>query len=309
MKNFALTALLLSLIVYSCSPATESAEDDVSIRKGTMVIAADESLQPIVDAQIEAYKTHYPEVNFIRKYVPEQRAINLILNDSAEVAVVTRELNQKEQEALESRQIKYQPARMALDAVTLIVNKNFPDSTITIEKLKSLFDSKSAGITLVFDNSSSSNLNFMIDRLKIADLQKGNLFAAKGNLSVFEHIEKNTDAIGIIGNNWISDLDDSKAIALKNRIKILKVSQKGGKFYGPTFKNLKDRNYPLERLIYMHTTEDRWGIAKGFIRFSCSQVGQLVVEKMGLLPFYIIPKEVVIDKTPLSEQLKKKQEY
>lgn len=306
MKKLFFASLILGSQFYSCTPASDSSEDEISIRKGTIVIAADESLQPVVDAQVEAYRMHYPEAVFVKRYVPEQKAINLMLNDSVEVAIVTRELNKEELAVLEKRKVKYQPARMALDAVTLIVNKNYKDSTITLEEIRKIFTSEGkSSARLVFDNGSSSNLNFMLAKLKIDKFNENNVFAAKGNPDVFTSVEKNPDYIGVIGNNWISDLDDRKSVAFRDRIKILKVSEKDGRFYTPSFENIRDRKYPLERLVYLHTTQDRWGIAKGFIRFSCSQIGQLVVEKMGLLPFYVIPREVVLDRTPLSKKQKK----
>ncbi len=307
MKKLFLPGLLM-LSVYGCGPTGGSSEgEEVSIRKGKIVLAADESLQPIVDAEVSAYRIHYPEAEFVVRYVPEQKAINLMLNDSAEVAVVTRELNAEEQAVFEKRKIKYQPARMALDAVTLVVNKDFKDSSITFGELKELFTSdKISGKKLVFDNGSSSNLNVMLSRLGISEFTNANVFAANGNQDVFATVEKNSSAIGVIGNNWISDLDDSKAVALRERVKILSVSENGKDFYKPDFRVLKARKYPLERLVFMHTTQGRWGVAKGFIRFSCSQVGQLVAEKMGLLPYYIIPKEVILDKTPLNKLVEKK---
>jgi phosphate transport system substrate-binding protein len=291
---------LLGAGIVSCNYAPQEVTD--TIRRGSATIAADESLKPIVEAQIQAYKAHYPETTFDVVYVPEQRAINLMLQDSVEVIVVTRELNEKEIAFFDQKKIKYEPAPMALDAVALIVNNGSDLNTITINELKNIFVNKSARKKLVFDNSNSSNLGFIKSKLNIDNIENANIFAADGNAEVFDFIARNKNVIGVVGNNWISDKDNRRADSLRKGIRTLKVVNEAvGKAFGPSVDNLRDRNYPLERLIYLHTTQSKWGVAKGFIRFSCSQIGQLVVEKMGLIPYYIIPKVYIIDNTPANK--------
>lgn len=300
-----LTAFLLfcTIVISSCQYNPQ--ETTGTIKRGNATIAADESLKPVVKAQIQAYQAHYPETTFDIIYVPEQKAVNLLLQDSVEVIFITRELVGQELQFFEQNKIKYEPAPMALDAVTLIVNKNSDLTTITLDELKKIFLNTNSDKKLVFDNSNSSNLGFMQNRLNIENLENANIFAASGNADVFSFIARNKNAIGVIGNNWISDVDNTKSDSLKAGIRVLKVAESSTeKAYEPSTDNLRERKYPLERLIYLHTTQSKWGVAKGFIRFSCSQIGQLVVEKMGLIPYYTIPKVYVIDNTPINKKKK-----
>lgn len=293
--------LLLAAGVVSCKYNPQ--EETGTIKRGNAKIAADESLKPIVEAQVQAYKAHYPETTFDVIYVPEQKAVNLMLQDSVEVIAITRELNEKEVEYFDKAKIKYEPAPMALDAVTLIVNKGSDLTTITLSELKNNFLNKKSGKKLVFDNSNSSNLGFIKRKLNIENVENANIFAADGNAEVFNFIARNKNAIGVVGYNWISDIDNRSADSLRNGIRILKVAaEASGEAFEPSTDNLRSRNYPLERLIYLHTKQSKWGVAKGFIRFSCSQVGQLVAEKMGLIPYYVIPKVYVIDNTPINNK-------
>lgn len=295
---FSVLTLFCIVSFVACNYNPQETED--TIKRGNATIAADESLKPIVDAQIQAYQAHYPEATFEVTYVPEQKAINLMLRDSVEIVIVTRELNDNELVYFDQTKIKYQPAPMALDAATLIVNENSNISAITLDDLKKIFLTKDTDKTLVFDNSNSSNLSFMCQKLGIESLDNANIFAANGNADVFSYISRNKNAIGVVGYNWLSDEDNKQADSLRQGVRILKVAESKGKgYFAPTTENLRKRDYPLERMIYLHTTQSKWGVAKGFIRFSCSQIGQLVVEKMGLIPYYIIPKVYVIDNSPL----------
>jgi phosphate transport system substrate-binding protein len=306
MKRIILSTIM-ALALWQC---TKPEKPDLP-NEGEITIAADESLQPIVDAQLMAYNIHYPKAKLHIVYVPEQKAMAMMMNDSANIAIVTREANANEMDFYTSNKIPYLPAKMALDGVALIVNKESKFVHITLKELKAMFDGKSEpDIKLVFDNSSSSNLNYMIQKLDIKDVKQANIFAANGNKDVIDYIKKNTNAIGIIGGNWLSDTDDRTSQEFSKSVRVLGVAGIDNPtekdYYHPTTASLKARKYPLERKVILHTKKG-YGLAKAFIRFCCSQIGQLVVEKSGLLPYYMLERSFVIDKkTPAELQTEKK---
>ncbi len=288
MKNLFLTSLVLTFLI-SCSHPKET--DKLSVARGEITVAVDESFRPIAEAEIGAYQAHYPEAKFNVQYLPEQKAVNYMLSDSAELIMISRELSSEEQKYYTQRNREYHPAIMALDAVTLIANKESDLSSISIEEIEAILKGKESNLKLIFDNSSSSNLNMMLSKFDIKDINKSNIFATNGTLEVFEQVQKNKNAIGLIGLNWISDEDDKKSMNLKNQIKILGINTTTSeKPVYPTLSTIKSQEYPFVKIIYLHTTQNGWGVAMGFIRFACTQIGQLVVEKMGLQPFYLIPK-------------------
>ena len=59
-----------------------------------------------------------------------------------------------------------------------------------------------------------------------------------------------------------------------------------------TNENLKNMTYPFTRILYFLTNEAYYGLGNGLIRFSCQQLGQIVVEKEGLQPYHIFNREV-----------------
>jgi phosphate transport system substrate-binding protein len=271
--------------------------------EGEITIAADESLQPIVDAEIMAYNAHYPKAKLNVIYMPEQRAMSLMMNDSVNIAIVTREATAGEQAVYTSNNIPYLPAKMALDGVAIISNLESPIKNLSITDLKAMFEGeKSTDIKLVFDNSNSSNLNYMVSKLGIKDIKKANIFAADGNKDVIDYIQKNKNAIGVIGGNWISDVDDSKSQNFINSIHVVGISDSKtpNKYYTPTTPSLKARVYPFERRVILHTKKG-YGLTSAFIRFCCAYVGQLVVEKSGLLPYYVYNREIIIEKKPIGK--------
>jgi phosphate transport system substrate-binding protein len=288
---------ILSLALWNCN----SNEKQDLPNEGEITIAADESLQPIVEAEVMAYNAHYPKAIIKVVYVPEQKAMAMMMDDSANIAIVTREATDNEKEFYTTNNIPYLPAKMALDGVAIISNIDSDIKNLTVGELKEMFEGKSKpNIKLVFDNSSSSNLNFMIQKLGIKDITKANIFAANGNKDVIDYIKKNKEAIGVIGGNWISDIDDSKSQAFINSIHVVGIANQNSPkdFYTPTTAALKARKYLFERRVILHTRKG-YGLTSAFIRFCCAYIGQLVVEKSGLLPYYIYNREIILERKPI----------
>lgn len=296
--NKIISILILGTLLYSCGP--NAGEKEPIINEGTISIAIDESLLPIMKAQINAYKWHYPKANINPIILEEQKSIPLLLKDSLTILVATREFNENELRVLKSRNIKYVPARMAIDAVALIKAKNSSDTIISIEQLKFLLTDKNSKTKLIFDRGNSSNLNLIMKKLNISEINIDNIYSAEGNINVIDLVNKFPGSIGFLGYNWISDTDDPKAMSYKDRFNLMAVSENKKEAYKPSLKNIKERNYAFERFIYLHTLKKTWGIENGFIRFCCSKIGQLVTEKMGLVPFYIMPKEYLLNTESMS---------
>jgi phosphate transport system substrate-binding protein len=55
---------------------------------------------------------------------------------------------------------------------------------------------------------------------------------------------------------------------------------------------MRKMKYPFTRVLYFLTNEGNFNIANGFIRFSCTHLGQKIVQKEGLQPYNIYKREV-----------------
>jgi len=112
-----------------------------------------------------------------------------------------------------------------------------------------------------------------------------------GSTNVIEELNKYPNKIGVIGLNTISRPYDKDAEKLRSMIKILPV-KKDGKSFLPDADGLREMKYPFTRVLYFLTNEGSFNIANGFIRYSCTQLGQMIVEKEGLQPYNIYRREV-----------------
>lgn len=275
----------LSIIAVGC----KKEEKSPSYNKGEMTILTDESFKSVTEALAEGYMINYPETKI--KVVTKKEDLGFIdlLNDKARIVVMSRDLTPEEIKTYEERvDLKFLPARFAADAVVFVVPKNSPKESISMEEITKGMESDEK--QFIFDGTNSSNLNFVAQKLKKQpkDLK---FSVIPGSKNIIEELNKYPDKIGVIGLNTFSRPYDKESEQLRSMVKILPVEYKG-KQYNTDFENLRKMNYPFTRVLYFLTNEGNFNIANGFIRYSCTQLGQMIVQKEGLQPYNIYRREV-----------------
>lgn len=279
--------MAVTAILFSCSKTKDKDIDNPN--KGEITVETDESFKSVIEALAERYMALNPltKINVVIK--KEDLGFLDLLNKKARVVVMSRELTNQEKAAFDTKvELPWQPAKFAADAVLFVVPKNSPVESVSMDEIYKELTSDSKN--LIFDGTNSSNLNFVAQKFnkKPADLK---FSIINGNENVVSQLKNYPGKIGVISYNTISRPFGEEAQRLRTELKILKVI-KNGKVYEPSLDNLKTMNYPFTRVLYLLTNETYYGLGNGFIRFSCQQLGQIVVEKEGLQPYNIFKREV-----------------
>ena len=280
-------AVLLCIILISCSK--EKKQDIDNPNKGEITIEVDESFQSVTEALTERYMALNPQTKINLVVKKEDLALLDFFERKIRVVVLSRELSAKEKETFDKKiDLPWQPAKFAADAVLFVVPKNSALESISMDDIYK--ELRSEDKRLIFDGTNSSNLNFVAQKFnrKPSELE---FSIINGNENVVEQLKKYPDKIGVISYNTISRPFGEEAEKLRNEVKILKIKQ-GNKTYEPSLSNLKVMTYPFTRILYFLTNEGYYGLGNGFIRFSCTQLGQIVVEKEGLQPYNLYKREV-----------------
>lgn len=280
-------AILFCIILVSCSK--EKKQDIDNPNKGEITIEVDESFQSVTEALTERYMALNPQTKINLVVKKEDLALLDFFERKIRVVVLSRELSAKEKETFDKKiDLPWQPAKFAADAVLFVVPKNSVLESISMDDIYKELQSEDK--RLIFDGTNSSNLNFVAQKFnrKPSELK---FSIINGNENVVEQLKKYPDKIGVISYNTISRPFGEEAEKLRNEVKILKIKQ-GNKTYEPSLSNLKEMTYPFTRILYFLTNEGYYGLGNGFIRFSCTQLGQIVVEKEGLQPYNLYKREV-----------------
>lgn len=264
-------------------------EKSLSYNNGEMTILTDESFKSVTEALAEGYMISYPESKIKVTTKKEDLGFLDLLNNKVKIAVMSKELSPEERQAYEKQvDLKFVPAKFAADAVVFVVPRSSSKTSITIEEITQGMQSDEKNF--IFDGANSSNLNFVAQKLN--RLPKDLKYSViPGSANVISELGKYPGKIGVVGLNTISRPYDKNAERLRELIKVLPVVSKG-KTYSPDFEGMREMKYPFTRVLYFLTNEGSFNIANGFIRYSCTHLGQKIVQKEGLQPYNIYPREV-----------------
>ncbi|KFC18736.1 PstS family phosphate ABC transporter substrate-binding protein [Chryseobacterium sp. FH1] len=289
MKKLFFLLIAISAIAFSCSKEKKQKQEVDMPNKGEITIATDESFQSVTEALVERYMALYPNTKINLVVKKEDLGFMDLLDKKARVVVMSRELSEKEKQAFDQKvNLPWLPAKFAADAVLFVVPKDSPLESISMEEIYKELQSDDKKI--IFDGTNSSNLNFVAQKFK-KNPSELKFSIINGNENVAEQLKNYSGKIGVISYNTISRPYGKEAEKLRSELKVLKIT-KGNKSYEVTNENLKNMSYPFTRVLYFLTNESYYGLGNGFIRFSCQQIGQIVVEKEGLQPYHIFNREV-----------------
>jgi len=261
---------------------------------GFIKIAIDESLRPLIDAEVMVFEALYKRADIESLYYPEADAIDALMSDSVRVAVVTRRFTEEEKDYFKEIRITPTEFDVAISAVALIVNRQNTDTLINMDQLRALLrgeislwsqlgSKNNAGIEIVFDNPNSGLIRHLKDSVARVEKLPANAFAVENNEAVIDHVSQNENALGLIGLEWISDKEDSASNSFMKRIRVMSVAGDSAHFK-PYQAYLALKYYPLARRITILSREARMGLGNGFMAFVASERGQRIVLKAGLVP-------------------------
>jgi phosphate transport system substrate-binding protein len=294
--NKVVSVLCSFILLYGCSggPSNEPTDTPTS---GEVNIVVDESFTQLFDTEIYTFESLYENAKVHAKYLPENEALDRLLKDSCKVVVMCRDLTKDERKQFEQANIFPISTKIAEDAIAILVNPENPDSTLTVEKLKSILmgtdslwnqvskKSSLGKIEIVFDNAGSANARYMQDTLLGGKKFSRSAFAVKSNPEVIDYVSKNKNAIGILSVNWISDRDDSTTTNFLKKVKVLGIQKDtAAEAFKPYQAYIKTNEYPFTRDVYMINRQTRAGLGMGFVSFVAGDKGQLIILKAGLIP-------------------------
>jgi phosphate transport system substrate-binding protein len=286
------------LIIASCGSMGKKAVNETPTR-GNIRIVADESFQPLIEAEVYTFTHLYTGAKIKPVFKPEYDVINDFMNDSVKVIVTSRKLSDYQIQTLRDTQIVARTTTFAHDAIAIITHPDNHDTLLKYNNVRDIFlgkiktwkdinqNSKLGDLNIIFDNRKSANIRYFKELFNIKDSLSNNFFAVNNNEEVVNYVSRNPNALGLISVNWISDRDDSTSMSFINKVNVVAVSQQfinDGTFYRPHQGSIYEKSYPFVREIYLISRETFSGLGSGFINWACAELGQKIVLKSGLVP-------------------------
>lgn len=297
---FTFTVIVGIVTFVQCKNDTSKGESSTANEtpvSGKTSILVEESIYPIIEDVVSLFEYEYDRVSIELIKKSENEILDLIYKDSLRLAVLPRILDSLEVSDFKGKVVP-KMTYFANDAIVFISSNNSKDSIIDYELLVSELQSGSINNNklLIFDNVNSSISKHFRELANVKDLSGSQVYYLSDSEKVIEYVNQNTDAIGVIGLNWLVQpnenirnyLDDIKVLAVKN--------SKDNKYYKPSQKNIGEGNYPLSRKLYLLDFQGKSGLGMGFASYIAGYKGQRIILKSGLAPFIVHPREVNIRK-------------
>ncbi len=256
---------------------------------GSIQISVDESFKPVIDSQLQVFEALHPDAHITIHYKPEAECLKDLNNDSIRMVIVTRNLSDTEEDALQKK-LNYPPrsGAIAYDAIAVLVNNKSKDTTFTMQDIRSIAQGTSGyKYKMLLDGTTStSTVRFVTDSLLLKQPMSPNIVAAKNSEAVIDYVSANNDAIGLVGVSWVGNKHDPQAISFLNRVKIAAIECRGcnGTYVKPYQANIAQGRYPMVRTLYYILKENYDGVGSGFTNFLIYEKGQLIFQHAYLVP-------------------------
>jgi len=299
-KLIALTAMALGLLA-SCGGNKEA---ETAYQEQCRYFAADESLSPIIDEELDIFHMKSKRDSILPLYISEQEAMEKLMSQEVLLVFTTRTLTSAEESTLKAKQYNPRSIALAYDALALIVNKANPDTLITADQFRSIMagevtewkdlypQSKLGKISVAFDNPKSATLRYVVDSIMQGKQLKtdGNVRAALTSAEVVDYVESHENAIGVVGSIWLNDQRDTTNMTYNRGITVMKVGRgetaTRDNTYKPSQWNIAYNYYPFIRTIYALCIDPRsTGVPRALANFCwLPNPGQLIFFNAGLFP-------------------------
>lgn len=282
--------------VISCNSKNEKTATKEDWNTGSVIITADSNLSYILEPLIPVYENFYPNAKVSFQYTSEDAAISDFKNKKNTIIAVGRLFSKDEIDVAQHNQdAKVLENTFAYDAIAVIANKSCKDSVFILEDV-SKYLSPGNTTKLVFDNSKSGIARTILQLSKTDPGVFKNAYALNSVTDVLKYVASNTNAIGFIPYNLLSNRNEKEAQYIRSSFKFLRVS------YHDTItaisqESIAYREYPLVRPISIYIGNCPDLVGQGFANFLFKRQVSKALLLSGLVPKNIPSREVnVTDK-------------
>jgi len=254
---------------------------------GSVQVVGSESMRPVVTACAEDFMARNPQADIIIKGGGSGDGVAALLHGLVDIGMTSRELTQRERDYAGSQGFEISVFPLALDAVTVIVNRANPIAALSIGQLQDIFVGKvhnwrelatGREDILPFARAAGSGTASLFgDSILGEQPYAASVQRLPTNEAIVAEVAARPGAIGYTGLGALrSGGDRVKAVALGADSEAAPVAA--------TPESIVSGGYLLSRKLYLATAGRPLGTARAFIDFCLSAGGQALFQRAGYVP-------------------------
>ena len=240
---------------------------------GKLQLAGSTSVQPHAEVLARAFQQNNSGTQVYVQGGGSSAGIQAVGTGTADIGTSSRAVKPSEMAAYPD----LKPVAIAVDGIAIIVNPNNPVNALTMNQTRDIFTGNITNWNQVGGPNAKINVinreegSGTRDGIQTIVLKGGNFSGGVVQSStgaVRTAVSQDTNAIGYISS---AEVDSSvKAVSIDN--------------IAPTYNNIADRSYKIQRDLLFITKGDPSGLASQFINFTLGSGGQALLKADGLVP-------------------------
>lgn len=274
-----LLAALGAIFYFSLAP-----QDSAATQSGSVQVAGSETMRAVMTACAEDFMTRNPESDVIVKGGGSGDGIAALLHGMVDIGMTSRELSQREHDYAASKNIDVSLSELALDGITIIVNRANPLSTLDLSQLQSIFagrarnwrdfESGETDIVTVARAPGSGTASLFDERVMGEKPYAASVQRLPTNEAIVAEVAARPGAIGYTSLGALRGAGDRvKVVALRTQPQSIAVT--------PSADTIRSSQYPLTRTLYLGTVGKAAGAPKAFADFCLGISTQPLLQRAG----------------------------
>jgi phosphate transport system substrate-binding protein len=291
LKDHRLAAALLlaaatALAGFGALPYFGGSSTNPASASGSVQIVGSESMRPSVSTCAEDFMTRNPEADVMVKGGGSGDGVAALLHGITDIAMASRELTQREREYARAKAIELTVYPLALDGVSIVVNRMNPVDDMSLKQLRDVFTGRlrnwgdlgaGMGEILPFARAAGSGTAFLFGERVLGEASYGTgVQRLVTNEAIVAEVASRPEGIGYTDLGALRRGGD--------RVKPVAVQadeQSSPVIASP--ESVSSGHYPLSRRLTLITAGSSSDTAKAFIDFCLSAAGQILFQRAGFI--------------------------
>ncbi len=264
-----------------------------ALRAESITVKGSDTIVIMAQRWAEEYMKKNPGVKIQVTGGGSGTGIAALINGTTDFANSSRKVKSEEKASIEAAKRKVYEFPVALDALSVVVNRENPVTTLSLVQIGKIYSGyinnwKQVGgpdqkIIRYSRESNSGTYSFVKD-----EVLKGRDYAAdcqtmNGTSDVAEAVARDKWGIGYGGVAYFAKVPALRIVSIKKTDDAPAVSPLGADGR-PDFKVIYSHDYGLYRYLYMYATEEPKGAKKAYLDWILGPEGQKIVEDVEYVP-------------------------
>ncbi|UUX91946.1 phosphate ABC transporter substrate-binding protein [Methanoplanus endosymbiosus] len=243
----------------------------------TISVTGSTTVLPAAQAAAESFMMEDKSADIMVSGGGSSVGVQAVGEGTADIGMASRELKDSEKEKYPGL-VQHVIAR---DGIGVIIYKDNPVESLTIDQLKSIYKGEVTNwnevggddmeIVVVGRDSSSGTRETFSELVMDKEDFVATQMEKNSNGAVQQTIVNTPGAIGYVGLGYIDDT-----------IKPVQIDADGNRIM-PSVENVQNGSYPIARSLNMFTNGEATGLSKDYIDFILSSDGQAIIEEEGFV--------------------------